>query len=256
MTTKDIQAVQFQTIDFCNRSCSFCPNAHGARKTGNMMLPQVFHTLLRQLEEIEYKGRLSPYLMNEPLMDRRIFDIIRVARDVFDDNTLYLSTNGDMLRGYTLELLQAAGLDLLHINLYDDKTRRKRRREYFEREIHSIPGVEQRQDNTPMRTETLQVYIKDVGESSPEHWNRGGNVQVKARHRKKRCQLPFTQMYINYLGQAVLCCSDYYFEVVMGNIMTEHIADIWMNERYEHYHHHLWKGETQDLTLCKTCNRV
>jgi hypothetical protein len=60
-------------------------------------------------------------------------------------------------------------------------------------------------------------------------------------------------MYINYLGQAVLCCNDWRFEVVMGDTATATLRDIWTNARYQMYRQHL-QQKNRALTLCATCD--
>ena len=46
-------------------------------------------------------------------------------------------------------------------------------------------------------------------------------------------------MYVNYQGEAVLCCNDWRFEVVMGDTATSTLGDIWQNAKYQAYRHHL-----------------
>ena len=79
----ELRGIQIQTIDFCNRSCDFCPNRDGLRKTGALMEERTLDAVLDQLAAMEYHGRISPYLMNEPLLDDRIFEIIARIRARF-----------------------------------------------------------------------------------------------------------------------------------------------------------------------------
>ena len=61
-------------------------------------------------------------------------------------------------------------------------------------------------------------------------------------------------MYINAFGKAILCCSDYKFEVVMGDVNKESLEDIWNGKKYKEYRNKLKKGTREGLKLCKVCN--
>jgi hypothetical protein len=86
--------------------------------------------------------------------------------------------------------------------------------------------------------------------------NRSGNVPA-SRHLDGPlafgCPRPFQQMYINYLGQAVLCCNDWRFEVIMGDTATSSLLDIWTNAAYQRYRRHL-RQKNRNLPLCATCD--
>jgi hypothetical protein len=92
--------------------------------------------------------------------------------------------------------------------------------------------------------------------ATPHMTNRAGNVPA-SRHLDAPlalgCPRPFQQMYINYLGQAVLCCNDWRFDVIMGDTATATLRDIWTNANYQMYRQHL-QQKNRALTLCATCD--
>ena len=78
--------------------------------------------------------------------------------------------------------------------------------------------------------------------ATPHLTNRSGNVPDARRLAAPLplgCERPFQQMYVNYQGEAVLCCNDWRFEVVMGDTATSTLGDIWQNAKYQAYRHHL-----------------
>jgi hypothetical protein len=82
--------------------------------------------------------------------------------------------------------------------------------------------------------------------------NRAGNVPDAPRLTEPLalgCERPFQQMYINYLGEAVLCCNDWRFEVVMGDTAESSLLEIWANDKNRAYREKLQR-RNRNMTLC------
>ena len=71
-----IYAIQTQTIDYCNRSCKWCPQKDDLRKTQNLMSVDCFDSVVEQAKTISTLLVFKPYVMCEPLADKRIFSFI------------------------------------------------------------------------------------------------------------------------------------------------------------------------------------
>jgi radical SAM protein with 4Fe4S-binding SPASM domain len=92
--------------------------------------------------------------------------------------------------------------------------------------------------------------------------NRGGNVQLNQhyfaadtlKYGGRSCQRPFTTMSINAAGQVVLCCADFYGEVIAGDVRREHLDEIWRGPLLEEYRRKLESTGRQDLRLCARCS--
>jgi radical SAM protein with 4Fe4S-binding SPASM domain len=115
--------LQIETIAACNMSCCFCPYA--LKEDKRSILPSnVVHLIL---DEIDPKQDGFEYVtfsqFNEPLLDRRIFDFIRHAKDN-GISTLFI-TNGLLLSNPSirLKLLQAEPEQIkISIQTLDRKT--------------------------------------------------------------------------------------------------------------------------------------
>ena len=94
--------IQIQTIEFCNLKCDFCPNHYiiwdriEDKKKGipyNTMSVENYTKIVKNLAKLGYNGRFSPYLMNEPLIDKdRIVEFIRIAREYLPDSFIQIDT--------------------------------------------------------------------------------------------------------------------------------------------------------------------
>ena len=70
---------------------------------------------------------------------------------------------------------------------------------------------------------------------------------------KVPCRLPFSSPFFTYDGKATLCCRDYNEELVVGDIMTSSLQEIWDGEEAEKIrtqHHH---PETLAINSCQNC---
>ena len=60
-------------------------------------------------------------------------------------------------------------------------------------------------------------------------------------------------MYINVRGEAVLCCNDWRFEVIMGDTAETSLAEIWTNAKYQAYRRALQR-HNRAMPLCASCD--
>ena len=72
---------------------------------------------------------------------------------------------------------------------------------------------------------------------------------------QKDCHFPSSQMYIKWNGDALLCCCDWEYKVIHGNVLNERIEDVWINDSYTHYRETLKKGHRDKLRMCRKCNK-
>src|SRR5437763_9791603 len=110
--------IQIQTVSWCNRSCAFCPS--GKFPVEKVFMPvEAYHRIINQLQALNYAGRISPYLMNESLLDKRLPEFIAYTRAHCPESWIAINTNGDALSETLLHRLFDAGLNSLDVNAYD-----------------------------------------------------------------------------------------------------------------------------------------
>ncbi len=263
--------IQIQTVSWCNRSCVFCPS--GKFPVEKVFMPvEVYHRIIKQLQALNYTGRISPYLMNESLLDKRLPEFIAYAREHCPESWIAINTNGDALSETLLDRLFDAGLNSLDVNAYDSPAQHAkhmalatrftaRRGDITLRTGYSNPFFQG--DNIPRRTKLLNCRDMSFWEprflakiATPDLQNRSGNIpgaRQMAAPLPVGCPRPSQQMYVNYRGEAVLCCNDWRFEVIMGDTAQATLAEIWMNDKYQQYRHNL-QQKNRAMPLCDTCD--
>ena len=263
--------IQIQTVSWCNRSCAFCPS--GKFPVDKVFMPlAVYHRVIKQLQALNYTGRISPYLMNESLLDRRLPDLIAYTREHCPESWIAINTNGDALSERLLARLFDAGLNSLDVNAYDSPAQHAenmalvsrflaQREDIIFRTTYSNPFFQG--ENIPRSTKLINCRDMSFWEprflakiATPDLSNRSGNVPDSRQVREPLalgCPRPWQQMYVNYRGEAVLCCNDWRFEVIMGDTAQAPLAEIWQNDKYQRYRHNL-QHNNRAMPLCATCD--
>jgi len=260
--------IQIQTMEFCNLKCDFCPNHYmiwdrvEGKKKGvsyNMMSVEDYTKIVKNLADLNFTGRISPYFMNEPLMDKdRIVELIRITRQYLSKSPIKINTNGTGLTTRLMEDMIDAGLTSIQIDDYfSDKNA-----ERLYKELEPFKGVNGK--CFIMLCSNYNVkQVKKRDEKIESHfgpytyWNRGGlvNVNPDMPVPQKDCGYPSSQMYIKWDGDALLCCCDWEYQVVHGNVLETSIEDVWTNNSYQHYRDTLKLGRRDKLKMCRKCNK-
>lgn len=235
----------------CNRSCTWCPNVYDLRKTGETMSMLTVMLLISQLNKINYKGEISPFANNEPLMDNRIFDIIDLLKYNFPENEVVIHTNGDRL--FDKEVFKRfcdSKLDRVIINCYDGMDRYN--------ELHELLGIKGKDSYNYGKFFKYgkNIELRLTTQPLPHFWNRGGSVDLTPAIKEKYCFIPFQWCTVNCKGEVYLCCGDWKNEVVMGNIYDKTIDEIWNSPKYQKYREYHLKEQGKLLPLCDKCNRI
>ena len=227
-------SIQIQTIDYCNRKCPWCPNSKIEKQPTSLMSWSIYFKIIEDLRKIHYGGAIHPYMMGEPLCDPRMPEMIHMANKFFPDNVIFISTNGDYLkRKEDVKDLFDKGLTWMGVSHYDDRNDHLKKMVEFPRMVH-----------TPIEKLRETFY------------NRAGNIDVPCIHPMKSCDWIFQKAYINYRGDVILCCSDYKYEIVFGNVMDQPFGEIYNSENYNYYRKAHRQGWGKELPLCEKCNRI
>jgi len=111
-------AIEIETINKCNSTCSFCPvNRFADTRPLARMPEELFRKIIDDLASHRYSGLLALYSNNEPFLDKRIFDFAAYARRVLPQATISIFTNGSALDIAKVERILPS-LDILRINNY------------------------------------------------------------------------------------------------------------------------------------------
>lgn len=282
------QLLQVQTQYGCNARCVFCPMGREENQIHGRMDDATFARIVDEAVDSNVKV-LSPYLQNDPLVDRRLHERVgyireRRGRKVFPKTKII--TNGGLLTEQRAYDLIRAGLEYIVFSVhgvdalvYNDIMQGPK----FETTIRNIERFLRVKAELKSKTPHVEIWAvrtKDVDrqlEDVKKFWA-DRKVKFKARELDNRahpeitdnddltlegdewkyathCVIPFWRAWILWNGDMVLCCVDWERRHVFGNIHEQSIRDIWNSEGYRQYRDRMRANDFAG-TLCEHCQGI
>lgn len=240
--TEDLfQNIEIEINTSCNRRCAHCPNSifdRGLIRNERLMPAGLFHKIIDELAEIDFSGRISPHFYGEPLLDRRLTDLIGYTRKKLPESKIVIFTNGDFLTYDRYQELVQAGVSSFNVTQYDPVMPAAMKDLYSHYEYpRQLPAP---------------VYFQIYDRATPLY-NRGGLIRVSVPYTVPNCALDhYSSMIIDHDGNVVLCCNDYHSSVTFGNVREKKLLDIWNEEKYSAVRQELRKLNFT-TSLCRKC---
>ena len=232
--------VLVETRTDCNNHCLFCPHAFHNKPLG-IMNWECYTTIIDQLCEIQYNGRVALMLSNEPLLETRLEKMIEYAKDKSQRFFLDITTNGRLLTVPIVDKLFKLGLDNININDY-----RGDRDICPEKWSSYLEPVFKAYGNNPK----VNFKHRRLDENLP---NYAGNIPQKFNPEDYGfCNYPFRKLTIAYNGNILLCCDDFMYDTNFGNVMKDNLIDCWNHPDLNRARFSLL--ENSRIGLCKRCN--
>jgi MoaA/NifB/PqqE/SkfB family radical SAM enzyme len=275
--------IQIQTQTGCNADCIFCPyGATAESQPHGKMEWDLFCKIVDESAHYRVR-RISPYLMNEPFVDRDIFRRIRYINEANPRAKVIITTNGSLLTpGVVEQILDlGGGLHELAISIQGidpeayEKTMRGGLR--FDRTManveHLLSEMLRRQTTRPALWITMVDTEVIDARKAVEYWrsrgvnarytmleNRGGNIvdaQSYAHHEQmdyfSDCTRLFKQAYIKFNGDLVLCCTDYEAKIILGNVRDKSLYEVWNGEVASEIRRKFLTNRIGEISLCSVC---
>ncbi|MDD4939035.1 MAG: SPASM domain-containing protein [Candidatus Omnitrophica bacterium] len=279
--------VEIETAGFCNASCIFCPYTVTRKNSSqNFMDLQVFKKVIDECANFKVEN-IYLTLMNEPLLDKRIGELIRYAKEKCKSSRVAINTNASMLDKEMASAILDSGLDHITFSIHGwtNNTLKKVSGMDYNLIINNISNFINYSRSYDvsigiccLKTRYFTKFDYLSGQKfckynnlpyvllSPA--NRSGNLDEKLicqlnvrRYNKKiirRCTLedrPFTMMSILWDGDVVSCCNDWKKENVLGNVKEESLLEIWRGEKYQDFRGKIYNQKPSGVGfICKRCS--
>lgn len=236
---------------FCNRYCKFCPRSD--KKTypnrKEFISDELYSKIINELGAMGYNSIIAYSGFSEPLFHKKIEDMIQSARQSCPEARIELYTNGDALNEKKLAALFASGLSSVHISLYDGP-------EQIEKflEMRNKAGIKVDQFILRKRYPTKKggyglIFSNRAGMVNPEFFGTGRLPYPL----KSECFYPFYMMFVDYVGDVVLCSHDWGKKLIVGNLNHESILEVWSGERINTARERLSRRD-RCFRPCSECN--
>jgi len=195
---------------------------------------KLIHKIIDELAEIRYLGKICPHFYGEPLIDKRLPEIVSYIRKKLPKSRITIYSNGDLLTVDLFKDLIKEGVTAFDITEHG-------------KEMSANMGkifdfLDKNPSYKPYLNYKTQIYFD----------NRGGLVEVEEITKRRRCFSQSNLLTINYRGDVILCCNDFFGKYVFGNLKNERILDIWNKLNFSRVRKDLERGNFR-LGICKKC---
>lgn len=270
LTRTFLSVVNLGTTSYCNRTCSYCPISMVEEQPKLAIGEDILESVIASLRSIEFQGRVSLNMYNEPLADDAIFGIVRRLRAALPGTRLSFNSNGDYLSREALDELAACGLQDLYVTLhpqkdkpYDDADRVAHLIRFFVRlglptAVRTfIPG-QRVETHLTSKGLNLEVFCTNWGQQGIGNSRGGLMEQLAVKHiRDYPCERPFREMAVHFNGDVYPCCE--FFPQLhhdtyppAGNITRDDLLSIYCNETFSSYRRGLFRFSPKN-GLCGQC---
>ena len=239
--------VNIETINRCNSTCAFCTaNVHAECRPLAKIDDDLYKNIIDQLADWGYKGHLTLYGNNEPLLDTKIVERHKYAREKLPESFIFMSTNGLIL---TIDKVKevAPYINQLIINNYS-----------MEMKLHK--NIQELYDYVKANPEEfkdldIQIQMRYLQEVLTNRAGSAPNKKATEKVIKETCLLPFTDMWIMPNGKMGLCCCDNFETTDFGDLTKMSLKEAWGSPQFQAVRKKIAEGR-QNYPFCKHCDFI
>lgn len=268
------QQVHIETQAVCNATCTFCPYTRMER-IGTRMSDELIIKIIDDLREIpaSVPFNICPFKISDPLLDKRLYDIIGMVEEKLPSANVWLATNGTGLTEANINKLAAAKRPLDLTISFNDHRREIYESEMgipFERTVSNLKLLYKKMvdGDFPHRIAIGRVSGKREDDLAFIQWVKtefpafkvmikpAGNWVGEIASRTHRQVLPigciaWFQVSITATGDTALCCMDGLGDVNLGNVKDLSVLEIYNSSRHLQYREGAMTR--RDVVPCSRC---
>lgn len=251
--------VDFDLTGMCNRQCSFCPRVDPDvyPNVNKQISLDTINVVLDELKQINFRGAIELAGRGESTLHKQFYEIVDMLSPPNKTWTLRLTTNGYKIRTWWPEVSHK--FDEMILNSYDSK------KEYLERiqKYKTLPNghlIEHHWKPDGMTVEEINKLPAHVDTVSGKKFvysfnNRAGFFDQKIN--KSPCWHPMRQIFIDYYGNYQMCCNDWKYQIIIGNVHERSLLDMYVNDpKLNRIRHSLINGNREAIKPCSMCDDV
>lgn len=262
----------------CNLRCQSCPRELGSAKIGNMKF-ELFRKIIDEAASFGPRN-FCLHMFGEPLLHPQVVEMAKYIKTSNINHSILLTTNGYFLDDRKATGLIEAGADKIVVSFFSLK---KGRSEIFtgdsnvEKVINNIRNAVKFKKKMRSKTrlfirflmceenkdeeQDFRTLAKSIGiplEIRKTH-NYSGIIEnnytskfaIKSRY---PCYHLWFSPAISWDGKVLLCCNDWNYFEVLGDVNNDSLTNIWQGDRLEELRKFHLKGDYDKIPLCEKCN--
>lgn len=269
--------INVELTNHCNQRCVLCPRQGFTRPLG-FMEPAVFARVARECAA--HGTRLWLHFLGEPLLHRRLVDLVRLAKEV-GVAEVGLSTNGVALHGKLADGLLDAGLDRLECSMDAgdaEAYQAMRGRDHFARVVENVRGFLARKRalgrERPvtsiqfMRTPAVEAALPELVAAwkpflgprdfvmtiAPASFAGAIDVPHGTATARGPCRWLFSSLMVLQDGTVTMCGADWDARAPLGNVRDATLAALWHGAELERRRRAHREGRFDEVDVCRGCD--
>jgi radical SAM protein with 4Fe4S-binding SPASM domain len=259
-----------------------------------LMSLELFTKIITDLEKFpDPIATLALYKDGEPLLNKSLIQMIGAARKSGKVRNICLATNASLIDAEMAESLALSGLDFIKVaieHVSDEKYAEITKAKTTYKDI--IENVRLLWQATDRHASSLHIHSKiiDTGLTEEEKqrffddfsdishgvridplmgWSNAEGIDFTLGTKpatglqtynnlveKRVCPAPFKSLAINADGSVSVCCVDWSYATVVGDVKKEPLRDIWMGERLRAFCRMQLMGLRAQNYACKDCQYI
>ena len=266
--------VHLETNALCNAACNFCPYPTLERR-GSKMPDALITKIIDDLRDIPptLPFQLSPFKVNEPFLDTRLFDVLAQINERLPNASLTLTTNASALTGKQLARLSGVrNLAYLWISMNDHRPAQYEAtmKLPYRRTIERLRMIHAARASSRL---ALRIVLSRVGDASVDdfefvRWVRNefplfeasvfqrGNwlsqVDTPTEPAPSVGCARWFDLSITATGIVAHCCMDGAAEFPIGDVSRQHVLEVYNAPEYRRLREHT--ATRADASPCNGCS--
>jgi len=247
------------------------------------MTEKLFQKIIDECSSHKEAERIILYLNNEPLTDPYIVERIEYAKEKVPWASVHVLTNGSLLTDGLAQKLINSKLDWIGISLHGikKKTIEKAMGINYELTLKQVSNfIDKAKEKRNIKDFIMVTFLcheylsQQEKEEAVQFWrtkgierisyfdapiSRAGNVkslpQLKNKEVKGCASIWANEMmHVVEDGDVILCCMDWKREVILGDINTQSIYEIWNSPKYQKIRDKRdGRTDSEENFICKRC---
>jgi radical SAM protein with 4Fe4S-binding SPASM domain len=236
---------------------------------------------------------LQLYKDGEPLIHKRFPEMVTYAKKAKVADVVSTTTNGALLTEELSGRIIDSGLDQIRISIihvtdeaykeiaqtYSDYAKIRENVGFLYREkkrLRSGLRVIVKINDSALTAEEKRKFTEDFASNcdvvrvdSMMGWSLSevkdftlgvqvttGMDGVSPLRERKVCPEPFSRLAINFDGQVSVCCVDWSYGTIVGDLRTESLKEIWNGEKLREFRMAHLNGRRESILACAQCQYV
>lgn len=280
------EVISIESSSHCNADCIMCPREQLSRSKGNMTM-ELYQKIIDECADYSGHIRLiQPFMFGEPFINKRLVEMIRYTKAKLPRTPVNVSTNGSLIHPAKAQELIDVGLDKINIDIdgaTKDTFEQVRIGLDYEQVVENARYLMKLKRSSGSRKPEITVTIinmdqtRDEIEAFKQLWGPiadhvvvqsyttwTGSVEDRNVGEQEQrsdaggftfpCKHPWEEFVISHDGRVSICCLDFDFKVVVGDVNHQSIQSIWNSDPIQQIRERMIENRYDELSLCSKCN--